>query len=72
MECQEFSILPPEEELVDFLHENVLPGEDKSLFAKVLSLFSDESARKYLIRMIDEPSTTELAEILARGVSWPG
>ena len=72
MECQEFSILPPEEELVDFLHENVLPEDDKSLFTKVMSLFSDESARKYLVRMTDEESTTQLAEILAGGVSWPG
>ena len=72
VECQEFSILPPEEELVDFLHENVLPEEDKALFTKVLSLFSDESSRKYLIRMIDDASTTQLAEILAGGVSWPG
>ena len=72
MECQEFSILPPEEELVDFLHENVLPEDDKSLFTKVMSLFSDESARKYLVWMTDEESTTQLAEILAGGVSWPG
>ena len=72
IECQEFSILPPEEELADFLHENLLPEGDKALFAKIVSLFSDESARKYLVRMTDEQSTTELAEILAKGVSWPG
>ena len=56
VECQEFSILPPEEELVDFLYENVLSDGDKTLFTKVLSLFSDESARKYLVRMTKMPA----------------
>ena len=57
---------------MDFLYENVLPEGDKTLFTKVMSLFSDESARKYLIRMNDDESTTQLAEILAGGVSWTG
>ena len=73
MECEEFSVLPPVGELVPFIVENVLKEPlDKELFTKVESLFADENARKYLLRMKDEPSTEKLAELLAPGVSWPG
>ena len=73
MECEEFSVLPPVGELVPFIVEHVLKEPvDKELFTKVESLFADENARKYLLRMKDEPSTEKLAELLSTGVAWPG
>jgi hypothetical protein len=75
MECQEFSVLLPEEELVPFIVENVLrehENKDKDLFQQLESLFSDENARKYLLRMKTEESAEKLSELLAPGVIWPG
>ena len=52
MECGEFSVLPPDEEVVDFIYEQVLTEADnKALFQQVESLFADKNARKYLIRI---------------------
>jgi hypothetical protein len=64
MECQEFSVLLPEEELVPFIVENVLreqENKDKDLFQQLESLFSDENARKYLLRMKTEESAEKLS-----------
>ena len=73
IECQEFSILPPVEELAPFIVENVLKEpENKNLFQQIASVFSDENARKYLIKMRTDESTEKLAELLAAGVTWPG
>ena len=73
MECQEFSVLPPVEELAPFIVENVLKEpENKDLFQQIGSVFSDENARKYLIRMRTQESTEKLSELLAAGVTWPG
>ena len=55
MECQEFSVLLPEEELVPFIVENVLrEQENKDLLQQIESLFSDENA-----------------SFLRRRTSWP-
>ena len=44
IECQEFSILPPVEELAPFIVENVLKEpENKNLFQQIASVFSDEN-----------------------------
>ena len=52
IECQEFATLPPDEEVVKFIYEEVLSDqENKDLLPLVESLFSDENARKILIRM---------------------
>jgi hypothetical protein len=73
IECQEFSILPPVEELAPFIVENVLKEpENKNLFQQIASVFSDENARKYLIKMRTEESTGKMADLLAAGVIWPG
>ena len=73
MECQEFSVLPPVEELAPFIVENVLKEpENKDLFQQFGSVFSDENARKYLIRMRTKESTEKLSELLSAGVTWPG
>ena len=57
MDGQEFSILPTEDKLLDFLHDIVMPED---LFDNHLaSLFSDKSRRNFLIRMNDEASTTQ-------------
>ena len=73
MECQEFSVLPPVEELAPFIVENVLKApENKDLFQQFGSVFSDENARKYLTRMRTQESTEKLSELLAAGVTWPG
>jgi hypothetical protein len=73
MECQEFATLPPDEEVVKFIFEQVLSAqENKDLFPLVESLFSDENARKILVRMKCDQSTERLAELLAPGVAWPG
>ena len=73
MECQEFVTLPPDEEVVKFIFDQVLSAQDnKDLFPLVESLFSDENARKILVRMKGDQSTERLAELLAPGVAWPG
>ena len=73
MECQEFSVLPPVEELGQFILEEVLSEEEnKGLLQQIESLFPDEKSRKYLLQMKDDESTEKLAELLAPGVIWPG
>ena len=40
LDCHEFSVLPPDEELVHFIYEQVLKEEeDKEIFQQVESLF---------------------------------
>ena len=73
LECQEFSVLPPVEELALFILEKVLSEqEDKGLLQQIESLFPDEKSRKYLLQMKNDESTDKLAELLAPGVTWPG
>ena len=72
MDGQEFSILPADEELAEFIHNHVLPPDEKALFQDIQSLFTDENARKYLVRMKTAESTLKLAELMDAGVSWPG
>ena len=73
MDCQEFSVLPPDEELVHFIYEQVLREvENKDIFQQVESLNSDEDARRFLIKMNSEESTEKLADLLETGVIWPG
>jgi hypothetical protein len=73
MECQEFVILPPDEEVAQFIFEEVLKEqENKELFKQVESLYSDESARKFLVRMSSDESAGRLADLLVPGVTWPG
>ena len=68
-DCQEFSVLPPVEELATFFYEMVLSEqEDKVLFSQMENLYPDEDGRKYLLQMKTEEST----EKLAPGVIWPG
>jgi hypothetical protein len=72
-DCQEFSVLPPVEELATFFYEMVLSEqEDKVLFSQMENLYPDEDGRKYLLQMKTEESTEKLAEKLAPGVIWPG
>ena len=63
--------------MVKFIYEQVLSDQgNKDLLPLVESLFSDENARKILVRMKCEQSTERLAERLAEllgpGVAWPG
>ena len=73
LDCREFSVLPPVEELAPFIYERVLlEQENKVFFQKIDNLFPDEDGRKYLLQMKDEESTEKLAELLAPGITWPG
>ena len=63
--------------MVKFIYEQVLSDQgNKDLLPLVESLFSDENARKILVRMKCEQSTERLAERLAEllgpGIAWPG
>ena len=72
LDCREFSVLPPVEELAPFIYERVLlEQENKVFFQKIDNLFPDEDGRKYLLQMKDEESTEKLAELLAPGITWP-
>ena len=56
-----------------FIYEQVLREvENKDIFQQVESLFSDEDARRFLIKMNSEENTEKLADLLEPGVIWPG
>lgn len=73
MECQEFSVLPSVKELSPFIMQKVLAGPgNEEIFQHIGSVFADEDARNYLIKMRTQESHEKLAELLSAGVIWPG
>ena len=73
IDCHEFFLLPPPEELAQFVLESVLSNEaDKELFKEIKSVYADENKRQFLLQMGTNQSMNAIANLLTAGVEWPG
>ena len=73
LDCKEFSVLCPGEELAQFLFKVVLAEEEnRHLFREIKSVYPDDKKKQYLLEMSTEQSMNEMVKLLSDGVKWVG